>query len=82
MNKSIHDSDYKLLISLLRSKRESLKITQEHLAELLAVKQTVVSKIETCERRIDVIELRRICTALKISFVDFISEFEIILNHD
>lgn len=38
--------------------------------------QTFISKIENSERRIDVIELRTICKALKISFTDFVIELE------
>lgn len=76
MDKSIHDNDYRLLINLLRSKREELAVTQEQLAEQLEVTQAIVSKIETFERRIDIVELRKICIALGISFIDFIVEYD------
>lgn len=35
-----------------------------------------VSKIETCERRMDFIELRTICILLGMSVVDFMQEIE------
>lgn len=82
MDKSIHDNDYKLLINILRNKREGKGLTQGQLAERLGITQAIVSKIETYERRIDVIELRKICLALDISFVDFIIETEKLLNND
>lgn len=80
MDKSIHDQGYRRMISLLRRKREERNITQGQLAEKLSVNQTVVSKIETCERRIDIIELHKICIALNISFINFISEIDNILQ--
>lgn len=82
MNKSIHSEEYKMMINLLRSKRENSNVTQKQLAEYLGVTQAVVSKIEICERRIDIIELRNICSNLNVSFVDFIVELDKILKHD
>ena len=51
-------------------------VTQAQLAELLKVNQAFISKIETCERRLDIIELYHICQVLGISFVDFIQEVD------
>lgn len=74
--KSIHNKAYQQLLSLLRSKRLDRGITQEELASRLGVGQGIVSKIETHERRIDLIELREICLALGISFPEFVMEFD------
>ena len=74
MEKSIHLSQYHVMISLLREKRESVNVTQVQLADKLNVGQTIISKIETFERRIDVIELMSICDALNIAFPEFIDE--------
>lgn len=76
MDKSIHSHLYHQVIGRLRGKREKLGITQIQLAELLKVNQTFVSRIETCDRRLDFIELRQICQVLGISFVDFVAEVE------
>ena len=51
-------------------------VTQAQLAELLKVNQAFISKVETCERRLDIIELHHICQVLNISFVDFIAEVD------
>jgi transcriptional regulator with XRE-family HTH domain len=56
-----------------------MNITQEQLAARLGIQQGVISKIETHERRIDVIELRSICHAIGISFTDFISQLDTII---
>ena len=62
------------MIALLRGKREAIGMTQIQLAEKLNVSQAVVSKIETCERRLDVIELIDVCEAINISYMDFFNE--------
>lgn len=74
MEKSIHQKRYHAMIALLRGKREAKGITQIQLAEKLNVSQTVVSKIETCERRLDLIELIDVCDAINVSFMDFLTE--------
>ena len=76
MDKSIHSHLYHQIIGRLRSKRESKNVTQVQLAEMLGVKQTFISKIETCDRLLDLIEVRLICQVLTISFVDFVAEVE------
>lgn len=82
VNKSIHNKEYKTVIRLLRNVREERGITQGQLAELLGCSQTVISKIETSERRLDIIELRKICMLLNISFIDFITLVERSLADD
>ena len=76
MDKSIHSHLYHQVIGRLRSKREDKRVTQVQLADKLGVNQNFISKIETCDRRLDLIELRQICQVLGISFVDFVAEVE------
>ena len=76
MDKSTHSHLYHQVIGRLRSKREMKGVTQSQLADLLDVNQGFVSKIETCDRRLDIIELHHICQVLGISFVDFIQEVD------
>ena len=80
--KSIHNKAYQQLLSLLRSKRLDRGITQEELASRLGVGQGIVSKIETHERRLDLIELREICLALGSSFPEFVMEFDTNLTQE
>ena len=76
MDKSIHSHLDHQVIGRLRGKREKMGITQVQIAELPKVNQTFVSRIETCDRRLDIIELHHICQVLGISFVDFIQEVD------
>ena len=74
MAKSIHTTAYKKIISLLRSKRENANITQKQLADSLGVNQAVISKIEICERRVDIVELKSICDKINVDFIEFCTE--------
>ena len=61
---------------MLRSLREAKGVTQEQLASKLNISQGIVSKIESCERRIDFIETRNICNSLEFAFSDFVNLIE------
>ena len=76
MDKSIHSHLYHQVIGRLRGNFVFLLITQVQLADLLKVNQTFISRVETCDRRLDIIELHHICQVLDISFVDFIQEVD------
>lgn len=76
INKSIHSKLYHRIIARLRAKREGKGLTQYQLSQILKVQQSYVSKIETCERRLDILELMNICEALDLSFIDFVREID------
>ena len=65
-----HDSLYIEFITRLRNVRKTKGISQETLGKLLGKEQTFVSKVETCEQRLDVIEATRWCAALGIRLQD------------
>ncbi len=64
--RSAHQPEYVEFVSQLRRARKSAGVTQADLAKRLRQPQSFVSKVETCERRLDVIEAARWCAALKI----------------
>ena len=70
--KSIYDEDYIEIITRLRIIRTSKNITQLDLANKMGKTQSFVSKIESCERRLDVIEFLRWLDTLNIYFSDVI----------
>ncbi len=57
---SRHPELYREMLERLRRARVEADLTQEDVARLLGVRQTLVSKIETGERRVDPIELREL----------------------
>ncbi len=64
------------LNALLRSIRREAGLRQSDLAERLRRPQSYVSKYESGERRLDLIELVEICQAIGISLTDFTQRFE------
>jgi DNA-binding XRE family transcriptional regulator len=76
MGKSLRSTESEKLAALLRSVRSESGLTQAQVAERLEVPQSFVSKYESGERRLDLVELRQICKALGISLGDFVRRFE------
>lgn len=76
MKKSLFSEDYKSFLKLLREARERAGFTQEQLAERLDTTQSIISKCERGERRLDIVELKTWCQALGIPLPVFIAEFE------
>jgi transcriptional regulator with XRE-family HTH domain len=80
MRKSIHTKDYAEFLKLLIETRLEAGVTQVQLGKKLPFGQSGISKIERGERRIDVIELRSICSQLNIDFLDFMQRLEVKLS--
>lgn len=59
--KSLRSPPHLALLKILRERREALGLTQKEVARRLGLGQPWLSKIETGERRMDVIELARLC---------------------
>jgi len=76
MPKSIFSEGQEKLQKLLRRARIDAGLNQADLAERLGRPQSFVSKYESGERRLDLVELRQICQALKISLTDFVRKFD------
>ena len=76
MEKSIHTRDHAKLIGLLRKAREDAGVTQVQLAKKLRLTQSLYSKMERGEVRIDVIQLRTMCRVLGVNFVEFIQTLD------
>lgn len=64
------------LRDLLRQIRTDAGFTQAELAERLGVPQSFVSKYESGERRLDILELKEVCQALGSSLLDFVRRLE------
>lgn len=80
MKKSLFSEDYRCFLKLLREVRERAGLTQKQIAERLETTQSIISKCERGERRLDVVELKAWCQALDIPLPVFIAEFEKALN--
>lgn len=65
--KSIYDEKYMEIITRLRVARVEKSITQQHLAKILGVPQSFISKVECCERRLDIVEFIYWLNALELT---------------
>lgn len=80
MSKGIYSSDQQKLLTLLQQVRDNAGLSQNALAERIGRSQSFISKLETGESRLDLLELRQICKAVGISLLDFIKQFEDMLH--
>jgi transcriptional regulator with XRE-family HTH domain len=72
MEKSQHSRKYRRLLSALRDARKNAKLTQLDVAAKLGTYMSYVSKCESGERRIDVVELADFCRLYGIKLTDFL----------
>ena len=76
MKKTTYLVQRKTLLGLLRRLRSDAGLTQAQLAARLYRDQTFVSKYESGERRLDILELREVCRATETDFVQFIRRLD------
>ncbi|MCE9564301.1 MAG: helix-turn-helix transcriptional regulator [Planctomycetes bacterium] len=76
MDKTIHTRENRVIVALLKEAREAANLTQIELAKLLKQSQSFVSKMEAGERRLDLVQLRTVCSALGITLPEFVERFE------
>jgi transcriptional regulator with XRE-family HTH domain len=71
MEKSLYTAKQKVFLALLRQVRQEAGLRQEDVAKKLRKPQSFVSKVESGERRLDVLEARELCVVLGLTLVDF-----------
>lgn len=65
--KSIHDNQYQHLLEELCLERKRLGLSQAEVADSLGMAQSEISKIETGERRVDVLEFKKIISVYRVN---------------
>jgi transcriptional regulator with XRE-family HTH domain len=76
MDKSIFTREQDALQNVLRQLRHAAGLRQEDLARMLDEPQSFVSKYESGERRLDLIELLHLCRAMGVTLPELINRFE------
>lgn len=74
MTKSIRSNAYAELETILIAARKHAGLTQQDVARALHTPQSFVSKYESGERRLDIIELRDIARVQGVKVSDLMSE--------
>jgi transcriptional regulator with XRE-family HTH domain len=80
MKKKVYIAQRSRMVSLLREIRIEAGLTQVGLAVLIERDQTFVSKYESGQRRLDVLEVREICQAIGINLEEFVKRLEKVLR--
>jgi transcriptional regulator with XRE-family HTH domain len=80
MERITSPADQKKLQVLLRAVRIKAGLTQEEVARRLGRPQSFVSKYETGERRLDILELRQVLAALGLPLKEFVRTLEALLG--
>jgi transcriptional regulator with XRE-family HTH domain len=76
VKKNIYTKQRTQLVTLLRELRIEAGLTQTELAARIEKDQTLVSRFESGERRLDVLEIREVCLTLGITFEEFARRLE------
>lgn len=79
IKKTIFEPKYKSLIESLKSLRKKQGISQRELAKRLGQTHCYVGRTETCERRLDIIDLVNILKALDLSDKEILQFFKQII---
>jgi transcriptional regulator with XRE-family HTH domain len=75
VEKSITTAGHARLASLLRELRLKAGLHQSELAERLGVSQTWVSKYENGERRLDLVQLEKVCEAIGVDLIELVGQW-------
>jgi len=75
VDQAAHHAELRRLGELLRRVREDAGLVQADVARDLGVPQSFVSKYESGERRLDLIELKEVAGALSVPLVELVSAF-------
>lgn len=67
MKKTIYSRDHKAIVSRLTKAREAAGLQQQDVAKILKRTQSYVSKLESGQRRIDVVQLKVLARIYKTS---------------
>jgi transcriptional regulator with XRE-family HTH domain len=80
MKKRIYIAQRERLVSLLREMRIEAGLTQIDLATRIEKDQAYVSRFESGQRRLDVLEVREICQAIGVRLEEFVKRLETVLK--
>ena len=72
MSKAIYSKEHRYIVKQLKKAREETGLSQEQVAKILNKTQSYISKIESGQRKIDVVQLKEFAKVYKKSLDFFI----------
>jgi len=76
MTKTIYRPEHTALLNLLRKHRKAAGLTQVDCSKALNRPQSFMSDVENGTRRLDIVQLRDLCTVLGVSLPELVQELE------
>lgn len=76
LRKSIHSAEHTFLRELFIARRKELGLSQRELADRLNVIHSLVGKIETGDRRLDIFEFITYCKVLNLEPNDILGQIQ------
>lgn len=73
---SVYSDEYQRVIAALKQARKAQGITQMQLAEALGRPQSFIAKIESGERRLDVVEFVNLARLVGLALEDVLKEIQ------
>tara|TARA_R110002124_G_scaffold57509_2_gene160918 strand:+ start:1383 stop:1697 length:315 start_codon:yes stop_codon:yes gene_type:complete len=80
LKKNLYTHRQRILLDLLRNIRKDAGLRQDDVAERLGRPQSFVSKYESGERRLDILELYDVCEALGLKLNKFVEKLVVNLK--
>lgn len=65
-----------IFCNILKRARQERGLSQTELADQLGMSQVLISRGELGDRKIDALELRQMCAALKVDFMEFMGQLD------
>jgi len=76
MKKRVYIAQRKVMTDLLRGIRLEAGLTQVELAARIGKDQAYISRYESGQRRLDLLEVREVCQAIGITLEEFVKRLE------
>jgi len=76
LKKTIYSDEYTILREMLRETRERLNLSQVELGKMLGKHQPFVARIESGQRRLDVVEFIHMMRIMGVSSLSFLKKLE------
>ena len=72
MTQTIYSKEHKHIVKQLKKAREKAGLSQEQVAKILNTTQSYISKIESGQRKLDVVQLKKFAKIYKENIVYFL----------